>query len=285
MRNLKARSGILVVALIFASFGFASWSYAQLSWPSAAGVKGIKQLADLDFYTGQTFAKNAALSVGKNWSADRLIELSPKEAKESMILYKEQIAQTCLQLEKKLGQVKAVKSIHFLRQEQNKDGLQQSFQLKLDCALASATVTSVIRKSGDSWRLLRFVVRSEKLADLMAPDQEELRFQCEEMLPSICKNWQTEDLTPLAASRYKEELKNNPIVQQAVLNSVKGLGHYQQIEELCGAQKTVIDGLTVYIVQCRTKFEHGSAFVWLHLVEEESNWRLHRFNIQASSTL
>ena len=232
-------------------------------------------------HPGQSFAEKSTLAFAAKWSPDELIKRSGGSAP-ALKKHRADIEQSCQMFRKKLGDTKAVKSCHFLREETQKGVKRESYLLHLNCSKAPAAVTAVVCQKKNSWEILRLVVRSKELQSVIDPDPDELQAFAEEVVPKVSKNWSANSLVPYADDMYEQELRDNPIIQQTVLQSVRGLGQFKRMKTCQLGQKTYIDSRLVYIVAGQAEFENGDASLWLHMVEQENGWKLHRLNVQGT---
>lgn len=238
-------------------------------------------LAQFRFYEGRAFAEESAMAIAHNWSADELIKRTGCESAKFKS-HKEQLDQSCKLFWDSMGPAKSVTDCQFLRETKYPDGIMQTYLIAMNCENGPVTAAAAVQKINNKWELRRFVARSAQLKPYIDPDPDEFAAYAEKVIPVVSKGWEAANLQSFADDLYGSELKNNPMVQQAVLQSVRGLGEFKELKALELGQKAVIDNRLVYIVQGQAEFENGNASIWLHMVEEQNGWKLHRFNIQGT---
>lgn len=237
--------------------------------------------AQFRLYEGRSFAEDSVMAIASNWSSEELIKRSGSESKK-FSEHKEQLDQSCKLFWDSMGPAKSVRECKFLRETKYPDGVMQTYLIAMDCQNGPVTAAAAVQKRNNKWELRRFVARSAQLKAYIDPDPDEFAAYAEKVMPVVSKGWAASNLQSFADDLYGDELKNNPMVQQAVLQSVRGLGEFKELKTLELGQKAIIDNQLVYIVQGQAEFENGNASVWLHMVEDQSGWKLHRFNIQGT---
>lgn len=233
------------------------------------------------FYEGRAFAEEASMAIASNWSSEELIKRSGSQSK-MFRSHKDQLDQSCKLFWDSRGAAKRISDCKFLRETKYPNGIMQTYLIAMDCENGPVTAAAAVQKINNKWELRRFVARTSELKPYIDPDPDEFAAYAEKVIPVVSKGWNTSNLETFADDLYGSELKTNPMVQQAVLQSVKGLGEFKELKALELGQKAFIDNKLVYIVQGQAEFENGNAAIWLHMVEEPNGWKLHRFNIQGT---